>query len=66
MQARLSVEFGEGARKLRGSLFERQKTEPDLGMAVLTALAGPEILPAELFTQDAARRALGAPLEGIE
>ncbi len=66
MQARLSVEFGAAGRGLRERLFARQKEEPELGMAVVCALAGPEILPAELFTQDAARRALGAPLEGIE
>jgi 2-polyprenyl-6-methoxyphenol hydroxylase-like FAD-dependent oxidoreductase len=65
MQARLTVEFGDAARALRANVHARQVKEPDLGLAFLSAMAGPEALPAEAFTQQAALRVFGAELPGI-
>jgi 2-polyprenyl-6-methoxyphenol hydroxylase-like FAD-dependent oxidoreductase len=66
MNSRLTVEFGDAARALRAEVHARQAKEPDLAMAVLSALAGPEALPAEAFTQRAAQRVFGTELAGIE
>jgi 2-polyprenyl-6-methoxyphenol hydroxylase-like FAD-dependent oxidoreductase len=65
MQSRLTTEFGDAARALRADVFARQPTEPDLGIAVMSAMTGPEVLPAEAFTQQAAVRVFGAELRGI-
>jgi 2-polyprenyl-6-methoxyphenol hydroxylase-like FAD-dependent oxidoreductase len=65
LQSRLSAEFGDGPRARRAALFARQQKDPTLGMAVLSAFAGPEAVPAEAFTQAAAVAVVGAELEGI-
>jgi 2-polyprenyl-6-methoxyphenol hydroxylase-like FAD-dependent oxidoreductase len=63
--ARLSAEFGDAPRALRERVFARQHQDPTLGMAAMSAFTGPEMLPAEAFTQQAAVALLGAELEGI-
>ena len=65
MQSRLTVEFGDAARAVRADVFARQAKEPDLGLAIICAMAGPEALPAEAFSQQAAMRMFGAELPGI-
>jgi 2-polyprenyl-6-methoxyphenol hydroxylase-like FAD-dependent oxidoreductase len=66
LQSRLFAEFGDAARSLRADVFARQAKDPSLGMAVMSAFTGPELLPAEAFTQAAARALFGAELPGIE
>lgn len=65
-QSRLYAEFGAGPRAFRREFFARQKTEPGLGMAQMSAFVGPEALPAEAFSQAAARAMFGAELDGID
>ena len=65
VQSRLTVEFGDAARALRADLLARAAKEPDLTIAVLSALAGPEVMPADAFTQRMALRMFGAELPGI-
>ncbi len=66
LQARLHAEFGANARAARADIFARQEKNPALGMAALSAFTGPELVPAEAFSQDAARAMFGAELPGIE
>jgi len=65
VQARLTVEFDAAARARRADLLARAEKEPELALAVLSALAGPEALPAEAFTQQVALRIFGAELPGL-
>ncbi|MFC3068523.1 FAD-dependent oxidoreductase [Phenylobacterium soli] len=64
IQASLDMEFGEAARERRRSLFERSAADPSLKAHAFAVMAGPESLPAELFTDDHRARVLGeaAPL----
>jgi 2-polyprenyl-6-methoxyphenol hydroxylase-like FAD-dependent oxidoreductase len=66
LQARLLAEFGDEARALRAGVFERQQKDPTLGMAAISAFVGPEALPAEAFSQQAAIAVFGSELGGIE
>jgi 2-polyprenyl-6-methoxyphenol hydroxylase-like FAD-dependent oxidoreductase len=66
LQARLFAEFGEAERAARAAIFARQEKDPMLGLAALSALAGPEALPAEAFAQSAAIAMFGAELPGID
>jgi len=65
LQSRLLAEFGEAERALREDVFARQQKDPALGMAAMSAFAGPEALPAEAFSQPAAVAVFGSELEGI-
>jgi 2-polyprenyl-6-methoxyphenol hydroxylase-like FAD-dependent oxidoreductase len=65
VQSRLDVEFDEAARERRARLYERIAAEPLLAVAVLSSLAGPEVLPAEAFGDEAARRIFGETIPGI-
>ncbi len=66
LQSRLFAEFGAGERRARAAIFARQERDPSLGMAALSAFTGPELLPAEAFSQSAAVALFGAELPGIE
>ncbi|HEU4428939.1 MAG TPA: FAD-dependent monooxygenase, partial [Myxococcota bacterium] len=65
VQARLTVEFDDSARALRADILARVEKEPELALAVFSAFAGPEAMPAEAFTQRAALRIFGSELPGI-
>src|SRR5665213_2697953 len=60
LQATIDMEFGDQAKARRRSLFERSATDPSLGAHGFAVLAGPESLPAEIFTDDHRARVLGA------
>ena len=60
LQAAIDMEFGEDARARRRSLFERSATDPSLRAHSFAVMAGPETLPAELFTDAHRARVLGA------
>jgi 2-polyprenyl-6-methoxyphenol hydroxylase-like FAD-dependent oxidoreductase len=66
LQSRLFAEFGAASRAERAAIFARQEQDPTLGMAALSAFAGPEALPGEAFSQAAAVALFGAELPGIE
>ena len=66
LQSRLFAEFGDAERAARAAIFKRQEQDPTLGMAALSAFAGPEALPAEAFAQSAAIAMFGAELPGID
>ncbi|WP_372784317.1 FAD-dependent oxidoreductase [Phenylobacterium sp.] len=59
LQAGLDMEFGEAARERRRRHFERAAADPILGMHAVAVMAGPEVPPAEIFTQAHRDRALG-------
>jgi hypothetical protein len=65
VQARLTVEFDAAASARRADLLARAEKEPELTLAVLSALAGPEVLPADAFSLLAAVRIFGAELPGL-
>jgi len=60
MDSIVHAEFGPEAtaRKLR--LMAASQTDPTLGMARMSAMVGPEVLPAEAFTEEALERVRGA------
>ncbi len=60
LQATVDMEFGDAAKARRRSLFERSAADPSLGAHAFAVLAGPESLPAEIFTDDHRARVLGA------
>ena len=64
LQASLDMEFGEAARARRASLHERAAADPSLRMHAFAVMAGPEALPAEVFTEAHRARVLG--LEAAE
>lgn len=66
LQSRLFAEFGPTERAARAAIFARQEQDPTLGMAAMSAFVGPELLPAEAFSQRAAVAMFGAELPGIE
>ena len=59
LQAALDMEFGDAARARRQSLFERSAADPSLKAHAFAVMAGPESLPAEMFTDDHRARVLG-------
>jgi 2-polyprenyl-6-methoxyphenol hydroxylase-like FAD-dependent oxidoreductase len=50
LQATLDMEFGEGPRARRRSLFARAAADPTLTMHGIAVMAGPEVAPEEIFT----------------
>jgi 2-polyprenyl-6-methoxyphenol hydroxylase-like FAD-dependent oxidoreductase len=59
LQASLDMEFGAAAKARRASLHERAATDPTLRMHALAVMAGPEAVPAEMFTEAHRARVLG-------
>jgi 2-polyprenyl-6-methoxyphenol hydroxylase-like FAD-dependent oxidoreductase len=59
LQAALDMEFGEAARARRASLFERAATDPSLRAHAFAVMAGPESMPADLFTEAHRARVMG-------
>lgn len=59
LQAALDMEFGEAARERRRSHFARASADPSLRAHAVAVLAGPEAVPAELFTEEHRARVLG-------
>jgi len=45
------MEFSEAARERRRRHFERAAADPSLKMHSLAVMAGPEVAPAEIFTE---------------
>ena len=66
MNSRLAAEFGAEARARREAIFARQHQDPALGMSLMAAFVGPESLPAEVFSQQAAVAVFGSELPGID
>jgi len=64
IQAALDMEFGEAARERRRHHFERSAADPSLRAHAVAVMAGPETVPAELFTEEHRARVLG--LESAE
>jgi 2-polyprenyl-6-methoxyphenol hydroxylase-like FAD-dependent oxidoreductase len=60
LQATIDMEFDEAARERRRSLFERSASDPSLRAHSFAVMAGPESLPAEIFTDAHRARVLGA------
>jgi len=59
LQAAIDMEFGEAARARRASLFERAAQDPSLRAHAFAVMAGPETMPADLFTEAHRARVLG-------
>lgn len=59
MTAALDAEFGEGPRERRRRYQERSAADPSVGAHAFAVMAGPESLPAEMFTPEHWARALG-------
>jgi len=59
IQAQLDMEFGEDAKARRGGLFERASNDPELRMHAAAVMAGPETVPAGVFTEAHRARVLG-------
>lgn len=59
IQAGLDMEFGEEARARRRDMFARAAADPSLKAHAFAVMAGPETLPAELFTEAHRARVLG-------
>jgi len=59
LQATLDMEFGEAAKARRASLHRRAAEDPSLRMHAFAVMAGPEAVPAELFTEAHRARVLG-------
>ena len=55
----IDAEFGEAAAKRRRHHFERSAEDPSLGAHGFAVMAGPEALPAEVFTPEHRARVLG-------
>ena len=56
--ATLDMEFGEGPRERRKRVFERGQSDPALMMHAFAVMAGPEVPPAEVFTEEHRARVL--------
>ncbi len=56
----LDAEFGDAARARRLSYFQRAAADPTLGSHALAVMAGPEMLPPDVFTPEHRVRVLGA------
>jgi 2-polyprenyl-6-methoxyphenol hydroxylase-like FAD-dependent oxidoreductase len=61
LQAGLDMEFGEAARERRRRHFERAAADPMIGAHAIAVMAGPEVAPAEIFTEAHIARVLGEP-----
>jgi 2-polyprenyl-6-methoxyphenol hydroxylase-like FAD-dependent oxidoreductase len=59
LQATIDMEFGEAARARRRSLFERGAADPSLKAHAFAVMAGPEVMPPEIFTDKHRARVLG-------
>jgi 2-polyprenyl-6-methoxyphenol hydroxylase-like FAD-dependent oxidoreductase len=59
LQATIDMEFGEAARARRHSLFERGAADPSLKAHAFAVMAGPEVMPPEIFTDKHRARVLG-------
>jgi menaquinone-9 beta-reductase len=59
LQATIDMEFGEAARARRHSLFERSAADPSLKAHAFAVMAGPEVMPPEIFTDQHRARVLG-------
>ncbi len=59
LQAAIDMEFGEAAKARRAGLHERTLADPSLRMHALAVMAGPESVPAEMFTEAHRARVLG-------
>lgn len=59
LQATIDMEFGDDARERRRGLFERAAADPSLRAHSVAVMAGPEALPAEIFTDAHRARVLG-------
>ncbi|UTP40870.1 FAD-dependent monooxygenase [Phenylobacterium sp. LH3H17] len=59
LQATIDMEFGETAAARRLSLFERAAADPSLKLHAVAVMAGPEAVPAEMFTPEHRARVLG-------
>lgn len=59
LQATLDAEFGEEARERRRRYQERSKADPTLGAHAAAIMAGPEVLPPEMFTEERRKFVLG-------
>lgn len=55
----LEAEFGEAARARRDSLHERASLDPSLRAHSVAVMAGPEVMPPEIFTPEHRARVLG-------
>lgn len=55
----LEAEFGAAARARRDSLHERASLDPSLRAHTFAVMAGPEVLPPEIFTPEHRARVLG-------
>lgn len=59
IQAALDMEFGPEARARRRRHFERSAADPSIGLHGVAVMAGPEVPPAEYFTEASRSRVLG-------
>lgn len=60
LQASLDMEFGDDARERRRRFHEGSAADPSLGLHGVAVLAGPEAVPADVFTPGHRARVLGA------
>lgn len=58
IQAALDMEFGPEAKARRRRHFERSAADPSLGLHGVAVMAGPEVAPAEYFTEESRARVL--------
>ena len=58
LTAILDMEFGEEAARRRLSYHERRAQDPSLGMHGFAVMAGPEMLPPDVFTDAFQQRVL--------
>jgi 2-polyprenyl-6-methoxyphenol hydroxylase-like FAD-dependent oxidoreductase len=58
MQSAIYNEFGPAADARRRRAWARFEQEPELSLAVVSSMIGPDLAPAEVFTDDAWRRVL--------
>jgi 2-polyprenyl-6-methoxyphenol hydroxylase-like FAD-dependent oxidoreductase len=58
LQASLDMEFDDAARARRARLFQRGAEDPSLRMHAVAVMAGPEAVPAEMFTPEHRARVL--------
>ena len=59
LQASLDMEFGEAAKARRREHFARAAADPSLRGHAFAVMAGPESVPAEMFTEEHRARVLG-------
>ncbi|WP_439816798.1 FAD-dependent oxidoreductase [Zavarzinia sp. CC-PAN008] len=57
------AEFGEDAKARRRAFHERKLADPSLGVAALAVMAGPELVPAEVFTPENRARIVGESMD---